>query len=613
MLVDMTVWLTLLMAPLAAAAVDAPAPAAAQPVAPQAAAATAAPETAAPSAEPGVVEVDIEGIEDEQLLAVLAALDIARYQQRKTIGSARLERLVGEAPEQIRSALEVFGYYDAKAQVTRTSLPDRRHRVRIVVDRGEPVRITGVDVRVEGPAVAEDSLRKQVQQFEPGKGAILDHRVYENGKATIDRTLQRLGYFDARLRDRRVEVHRAERRASIDLRWESGLRYRFGPTRFEGAQFPDPFMARFIPWTEGADYEQRHIEDLQQRLAAVGYFGGIEIEPQVEARADGLVPVRIVVQPAAQTAWSVGAYYETNYGAGLRLGVDRRWVNDRGHSARAEIEAAQALQALTVEYRIPHTSVQGAQWLAGIGARNEDTDTVQGRSGLLRAGVLGTWNNWTGLASLNALRGSFRVGSRAVSIDRSNATVVYPELSFSRVFARDRIRPARGGSLRLTTRAASESLGSELDLLQARVEGRYVLPAGAGARLLGRAELGWTSTDRFNLLPPELRFFAGGDGSLRGYGWQDLGPRDAAGDPIGGRNVATFSLEYERNFKPDWSWAAFVDGGNVFNGTDFTPVYGVGGGVRWSSPIGPIRLDLAHGLDNDDASVQLHFSAGPDL
>jgi translocation and assembly module TamA len=181
------------------------------------------------------------------------------------------------------------------------------------------------------------------------------------------------------------------------------------------------------------------------------------------------------------------------------------------------------------------------------------------------------------------------------------------------VFARDRIRPKRGGSLSFTARAASESAGSDVDLLQLRVAGRAVLPAGEAARWLGRLELGWTDTDRFATLPPELRFFAGGEGSVRGYAWQSLGPRDAAGEPIGARRLATASIEYERSFRPDWSWAVFADGGNVFEGGDVDPALGAGLGLRWSSPIGPIRIDLAHGFDNDDDVVQLHFSAGPDL
>jgi translocation and assembly module TamA len=565
------------------------------------------------SARAGVVELVLDGVDGEQRQAVLAALDIAQYTGRQTIGSARLQRLLREAPGEVAEALEVFGYYDAKARVAAEPLPERRHRVRIEVDRGEPVRIATSAVRVDGPGGDEPTVRRRLERFHPGPGTVLDHRVYEAGKAGLDRSLQRLGYFDARLVRHRVTVQRAERSAVLELAWDSGPRYRYGAVRFEGAQFGDGFLHRFVPWREDEPYDQDHIELLQQRLAASGYFASIEIEPLLEARADGRLPVRIGLQPAPRTAWTAGASYETRYGAGVRLGVDRRWLNGAGHLARGELEWAQRLQSATLEYRIPHPRLVGVQWLAGLQGRVEETDSVDNRSALLTAGLVGQWNDWTGSASLNALRGSFRVGARSVVPERLDATVVYPEVGLTRVFARDRIRPKRGGSLSFTARAASESAGSDVDLLQLRVAGRAVLPAGEAARWLGRLELGWTDTDRFATLPPELRFFAGGEGSVRGYAWQSLGPRDAAGEPIGARRLATASIEYERSFRPDWSWAVFADGGNVFEGGDVDPALGAGLGLRWSSPIGPIRIDLAHGFDNDDDVVQLHFSAGPDL
>ena len=606
--------------PLLAAVSTAVAAQAPQPPA-DAASASASSATAAPAPEPGadvaprrgVVDLELSGLEGEQRAAALAALDIAAYTRRTTIGSARLERLLGEAPEEIREALEVFGYYEATAKVERTPLPERRHRVVIAVERGEPVRVADVDVAAEGPAASEVPVARRIAAFAPREGAVLDHRAYEEGKAAIERSLQRLGYFDARLVEHRVEVRRADRQATIRLRWASGERYRFGATRFEGSQFPDAFMRRFRPWDDDEPYSQAQVEAMQQRLAAAGYFSGLEIEPQVEQRADGRVPVRVGLTPAARSAWTVGAYYESSYGGGLRAGLDRRWLNDAGHTARVDLEAAQALQSLTFEYRIPHHNLHGAAWLAGVGFRNEDTDGVDSRSGLLRGGLLGAWREWTGIASVNALRGSFRVGSRRLSVDRENATVVYPELAMGRVFARDRIRPRQGASVRFTARAASESLASDVDLLQLRAEGRYVMPLGEAGRLLGRLELGWTDTDRFDELPPDLRFFAGGDGSVRGYAWQDLGPRDVDGEPLGAPKVATLSLEYEHSFRPDWSWAVFVDGGNAFDRGGVSPEWGVGAGVRWSSPIGPVRLDLAYGLDEELGGFQVHFSAGPDL
>jgi translocation and assembly module TamA len=563
---------------------------------------------------PGVVELELSGLDGEQRAAALAALDIAAYTTRATIGSARLERLLGEAPDEIRTALEVFGFYAASVRVEHSPLPERRHRVAITVERGEPVVVAEATVVIDGPAAAEEPIARRVAAFAPGPGAVLDHRVYEAGKAGIERSMQRLGYFDAQLVEHRVEVTRATRSAVIRLRWTSGERYRFGATIHEGAQFPDEFMRRFRPWDDDEPYSQSQVEAMQQRLAASGYFAGLEIEPQVEERADGRVPVRVGLTPAARTAWTLGVYYETNYGAGLRAGLEQRWLNDRGHSARADLELAQSLQLASYEYRIPHHNLFGATWLAGIGLRNEDANGVDGRSGLLRGGLLGSWREWTGIASVNALRGDYRLGSRLRDGDeRANSTVLYPELSMTRVFARDRIRPKSGASVRLTARAASTAVGSDVDLAQLRAEGRYVMPFGDAGRLLTRLELGWTDTDRFDQLPPDLRFFAGGDNSVRGYAWRDLGPRDIDGDPIGAPRVLTATLEYDHVFRPDWSWAVFVDGGNAFEGSDVAPEFGIGGGLRWASPIGPVRLDLAYGLDEEVGGFQLHFSAGPDL
>jgi translocation and assembly module TamA len=561
----------------------------------------------------GVVELELSGLDGDQRTAALAALDIAAYTGRATIGSARLERLLGEAPEEIRGALEVFGHYGASVRVERSPLPARRHRVSIAVERGEPVRVSEADVAIEGPAAAEVAVARRVGAFAPARGAVFDHRIYEAGKAGIESSLQRLGYFDARLVEHRVAVSRGAQTATILLRWNSGDRYRFGDTTFEGAQFPAVFLRRFRPWEDDEPYAQSQIEVMQQRLAAAGYFSGLEIEPRLADRADGRVPIRVSLVPAPPTAWTVGAYYEANYGGGLRAGLDRRWLNAAGHSIRTDLEAARSLQGLNFEYRVPHHNLYGAAWVAGVGLRNEDSAVIDGRSGMLRGGLLGAWREWTGIASLNALRGNFRLGARRDAPERETATVVYPEVSMGRVFARDRIRPKQGASLRFTARAASAALGSDVDLRQLRAEGRYVMPVGEAGRLLARLELGWTGSNRFDRLPPDLRFFAGGDGSVRGYAWQDLGPRDASGRPTGAPKVATASLEYEHAVRPAWAWAVFIDVGNAFEAGSVAPEWGVGAGVRWSSPIGPVRLDLAHGLDHELGGFQLHFSAGPDL
>ncbi len=139
---------------------------------------------------------------------------------------------------------------------------------------------------------------------------------------------------------------------------------------------------------------------------------------------------------------------------------------------------------------------------------------------------------------------------------------------------------------------------------------------GERNRLIVRGELGHTFTDELVAMPPSLRFFAGGDRSIRGYAWREVGPRHLGPDgklyALGAKNVATGSVEFEHYFTEQWGAAAFVDGGSAF---DSDPDWhtGVGAGVRWRSPVGPVRLDVAHGLDDPDSSFQIYLSVGADL
>lgn len=565
------------------------------------------------SDEPGVVDLEITGVDGPMLAAVRAALDIARYTTRRTIGSARLERLIAEAPIEARDALEPFGYYRPTVSIATSELDERRRRVSIAIELGEPTRVSALDLRITGEAADDPAVAEARAAFRPAVDEVFDHRVYSQSKAALERALLRLGYFDREFGQREVRVERAAGTAAIAIELESGARYRFGTTTISGAQFDDDLIRRYIAWQDGEPFDQALIEKTQNRLAATGYFGSLAIEPDLEGRIELALPIAVTLEPAKRSAWTFGAFAENTYGFGVTVGLDRRWVNRLGHRAHFELEYSQALTSLTGEYRIPHPSAQEAEWIAGVQFRDESTTAVDSLSGELKAGLATTWRGWNGIASVNALRSRFRIGDRRFDAQPASATFIFPEFNASRVFAASRLRPERGTSVALRLRLAEPAIGSDVRLSQIRVEARHLMPAGTGARLLSRLELGYTATDRFAEVPPELRFFAGGQGSIRGYPWQGVGPLDASGRPFGGRNVATFTLEYERLFRDSFSWAAFVDGGNVFFGRDLDPVYGVGAGIRWVSPVGPIRIDLARGLDSELGGWRLHFSAGPDL
>ena len=143
---------------------------------------------------------------------------------------------------------------------------------------------------------------------------------------------------------------------------------------------------------------------------------------------------------------------------------------------------------------------------------------------------------------------------------------------------------------------------------------RWYCSRGHRSRLILRGSAGATWTNDFSELPPQLRFFAGGDRSVRGYGYQSIGPKNAYGRVIGGKNLLVGSTEVEHYFTKKWGMAAFVDAGNAFDGTDYRPKIGAGLGVRWLSPVGMIRVDLGVPVHNpDDHGVELHVVIGPDL
>jgi translocation and assembly module TamA len=197
-----------------------------------------------------------------------------------------------------------------------------------------------------------------------------------------------------------------------------------------------------------------------------------------------------------------------------------------------------------------------------------------------------------------------------ISDQSGRSRLLMPGIEWSRLRADNSLRPRKGSKIAFEVRAAADSLGSDTSFLQTVSEGKWVWSLMSTSRILVRSQLGMTSEEVFSRLPPSVRFFAGGDNSVRGYGFETLGEVED-GDVIGGRKLLVGSIELDKLVRPDWSVALFVDSGSAFNDTaNFST--GVGIGVRWYSPLGPIRLDLAHPLD-DSRSVRVHVSLGPDV
>lgn len=527
--------------------------------------------------------------------------------QRQGLSEQRLAYLLRIAPAEVREALEPFGYYDAQVDL-QVAREGEQLSVTATVVPGPAVTVRRLALDVEGPAREDPAVAVRLAGFHPRPGEVMDHRNYEAGKAAIARGLAEHGYFDAELATHRVEVTRAERAADIALGWRSGPRYRFGSVRFEGQPLDPGVLDPLVPWKRGEPFDQARLLALQQSLAETDYFGGISLTPQPEAAVDGEVPVQVTLVPAKRSVYRAGLRYGTDAGAGVTGRLERRYLNRRGHKLLLDLSLAQRDRQLLAQYRIPAFAWLDGWYALTLDVREEEIDDFTSQYVNLAATRSGRWKDWELLAGLNFKRERF---DALDPNDLAYATVVYPSLWGRWKQGDDPNLPRRGHALALELRAASRSAGSSVDFLQVRAQGDWIRGIGADNRLLLRGELGATASPDFADMPPSLRFYAGGDRSVRGFGYKAIGP-DREGRVLGGRYLAVGSVEFEHMFTPQWGGAVFVDAGDAFD-DDFELKVGFGAGLRWRSPIGPVRVDLAHGIGEGGDAVRLHVRIGPDL
>jgi translocation and assembly module TamA len=222
--------------------------------------------------------------------------------------------------------------------------------------------------------------------------------------------------------------------------------------------------------------------------------------------------------------------------------------------------------------------------------------------------VTDRWKGFTRTLGLQYLHGDFEIAN-----EQHSTSLLYAEGTLTRKKADDLYFPLSGYSLLYGVRLGAEAVLSDTSFAQVRAEAKWLQKVGKDNRVILRALLGGMVVKDFDALPPELRFFAGGDRSIRGFDYQQIGDLDDQGEVIGGEYQAIASAEYEHYFLDKWGAAIFVDAGDAFTNQYDTNV-GAGVGLRWKSPVGLVRLEVARPIVSDfDHEWRIHLIIGPDL
>jgi len=560
----------------------------------------------------GAVElqpIQLSGVDGELEANVRAHLSVESLSaaQRANISETRLSHLLRAAPEEARQGLEPFGYYNADVQV-QLRRDGNKATLQLTIRAGEPVRVRELDLRIDGAAGSDAYVSAPVAAFHPRPGEVLHHGLYETGKAAIARALAEHGYFDAEPGVQRVAVTRAENAADIGLSWTSGDRYQLGTVAFEGQQLRAGVLDPLVPWPVGEPFDQARLLALQKSLVDSDYFSGISLLPEPEKAVDRRVPIKVTLVPGKRSLYNLGLRYGTDSGAGVHARLERRWINDRGHKMLLDLSLAQFKSDFIAQYKVPAFGWLDGWYTYSAVLREEQLDDLTSQTVDIAATRSGRWKRWDLLAGLNFKRERY---DSFIADRHDYTTLVFPSVWGHWKQFDDVNTPRRGLGLVVELRAGAPAIGADVAFAQARAEARYIRGLGPDNRLLLRADLGTTLVDGANQLPPSMRFFAGGDRSLRGFGYKEIGER--VGDLVfGGKHLAIASVEFEHMFTPAWGGAVFVDAGDAFD-QRFRANFGIGAGARWRSPVGPVRIDVAHGSGDDGGGWRLHVTVGPDL
>jgi translocation and assembly module TamA len=556
------------------------------------------------------VNVEIRGISEDLAKNVALYLTIEQQKNHPLLSEARLKRLHKRAPEEIAKALQPFGYYRPSIDAQLSQTGPGQWLARYTIDTGPPLPIGEFDFKVSGEMESDPEFEPLLKNLRLRKGDAFNSLTYENIKSELAKFANERGYFKARFVEHRVEVDLTAYEARIHLRYDSGPRYHFGAVGLQQDVLEPDLLRRYLPFKQGDPYTLNGLLELQQALNDSDYFRTVEVSPG-DIPVEGTdIPIDVMLTPRKPHRYVLGLGYGTDTGARAKFGWEMPRLNRRGHRVSTDAKVSQIGYSLGIQYRVPVLNPRTDQLVYRAGEVNEKTDTTDSTVRTVGASLNRARGQWHESFSLNYQQEEYEVAG-----DHGISTLLMPGVSWSRTWGRDFnfIYTLDGLRFDIAMRGATDQLLSDTNFSQGQGGIKAIKSIGHQNRILARGQLGGTWTDEFHKLPSSVRFFAGGSQSVRGYSYQSLGPEDSNGDVVGGRYLMVGSIELEHRFGNKWGVAIFSDAGNAIDAIEDKLARGAGFGLRWQSPVGPVRIDLASAVSRKGHPWRIHINIGPDL
>jgi len=552
-------------------------------------------------------------------------LEIQRYRQIDDLGATELSRLMVAAEANARELLGTLGYFTPRLTLEMIETPGGKapREVKITVEPGELTRVSTVQIDFSGAIAADPAAQAQRDAIRIDwplrAGQPFSQQAWDNAKATALRDLTARRYPTGSVRTSRAEIDADRSQARLGITYDSGPAYRFGLLVVHGSERYDSDGARRIARIPfGADYDQQKLLDAQQRLASSGYYDSVFLTLDTDGTDPLAAPVVAQLREAPMQKVVLGAGFTTD--SGPRLSVDHTYnrlpLLDWRMASKLAVDGK--TQSLGTELSaIPEDS--GWRWFGSGQLKSEESGSYTVDSGRLRGG--------RSQASDHIDRSYFLQYDSASNhgIDAPpSASALSLNWAWTGRYFNDPAAPTHGHGFAVELGAGYTLTGPRLPFTRTYARWIGIIPIGTAdsgdktrarsSRIQLRVEGGAVVAKDEAQIPSTLGFLTGGDTTVRGYGYREIGTVRSDGQTVAGRYLAVGSIEWQSPFTyggklTDWEGVAFVDAGAVADKpAELKTKVGVGVGARWRSPVGPVQVDLAYGVEVK--RVRLHLRLG---
>lgn len=528
---------------------------------------------------------------------------------------ASLRRRAETDMDRLAEVLRAEGYYDGSARFTLDEAK-RPVPVEITVEAGQRYRIEAFNVRLDHAANQPEPEPVPISALGLAIGDPARSQAIVTAQAALLKALAEQGYPLAKVKDRQVVIDHAAQTMRAELVVATGPECRFGPVAITGLERLDQKWVRArLPWDRGEKFSVTPMETLRKRLLESRLFSSVKLSTAEALDENGQLPITIQLKEAQRRSIGAGASWASSEGFGGHAFWEHRNILGGAERLRVQLTASQIRNAVDVTGRIPDLGRADQDGLIALTAEEQRTDayitrTVGGSAGMEWI-VTPSWR----MSASTAIERTYE--------DRNNVARQYTLVSFP-LEARhddtnDLLDPTRGNRLRIQVRPFVEELGGTIGFNRFEIADSHYLEMLDDPRVIlaGWARVGVITGIGLADVPSDKRFYVGGGGSVRAYGYQKAGPLDESGNPLGGLSALAFGGELRINVTDTIGIVPFIEAGNAYETRLPRPQeslrWGAGLGVRYFTPIGPVRADIAFPINprpGVDAPFQIYLSLG---